>query len=62
MKTPKKVSIKVQRIFETLFRMSIWNANTIYSRMTIIFFSDGENAIFKLIFPEKIIFAFLTEG
>ena len=59
MKTPKRVPIKVQRIIETLSKMLVWNANIIFSTMSITFFSD---VIFKCIFREKKNFAFLTEG
>ena len=41
MKTLKKVSIKVQKIIGALSRMSIYNANIIFSRMNIIFFSNA---------------------
>ena len=58
MKTPKKVSIKVQRIIGTVFRMLIQNTNIIFSRMSIIFFIDARNAIYNCTFWEKIIFAF----
>ena len=56
MKTFKKVFIKVQRIIETLSRMSIYNASIIFSRMNIIFSSNAGNVIFRCIFLEKIIF------
>ena len=56
------ISIKVQRIIGTLSGMLITNANIIFTMMSIIFFRDAGNAIFKCIFREKIIFAFLTEG
>ena len=37
--------------------MFIWNANIIFSRMSIIFFSDAGNVIFKCIYQEKVIFS-----
>ena len=55
------VSTEVQRISETLSRMSlkkvnkddIFYKNTIFSRMNIIFFNDTENVISKCIFSEE---------
>ena len=61
MKTPKKISIKVQRTIETLSKMLIQNAKIIFSMMSITFLSDAGNAIFICIFRKKMIFAFLTE-
>ena len=53
MKIPKMISIKVQRIIGTLSGMLISNANIIFTRMSITFFHDAGNAIFKCIFLEE---------
>ena len=47
------ISIKVQRIIGTLSGMLISNANIIFTRMSITFFRDAGNAIFKCIFLEE---------
>ena len=62
METPKNFSIKVQRIIGMLCRMSFQSANIIFSRMSVIFFSDAGNVIFKCIFWEKDIFYFFNGG
>ena len=62
METPKNFFIKVQRIIGTLCRMPFLNANIIFSRMSVIFFSDAGNVIFKCIFWEKDIFYFFNGG